>query len=61
MEKVKIEFELTLEEVQSFQNGLGYASWQFKEGGDSDCKKDAKVLDKIHDQIKKETGKESVH
>ena len=57
MKKPKIvleTLELSKKELQSLQNGLSFASWQFIEGGD--CASDAKVLIKIHNKIEKQTG-----
>lgn len=51
--------ELTDKEIQSLQNGLAYASWQFYEGGDSECDADAETLDRIYKKIIAQTGIES--
>lgn len=44
------------EQVQALQNALGFASWQFRKGGDPECDRDAEMVDKMHEQVQSETG-----
>jgi hypothetical protein len=56
--KIKINLELTAEEIQSLQNGLHFSACQFRQAGDPDADNDAKVIRIIHNVIKEETGLE---
>lgn len=59
--KYSITFSLTKEEVQSLQNALSFAAWQFREGGDDESAKDADVIDMIREEIYQEFGIKGVH
>lgn len=46
---------LTPEQIEAVQNALSFAVWQFPKGGDDELDEQAKILSKLHEQIRQET------